>query len=139
MFMSTAKVNICKPYLKIDVFTILIVLFNMYEFLVIWSQTENSSFQMSIYPLDELFRYILLNRDRIILYYFPKSYQRSEKKRKIILMNPFQVEEYSGFSTVPLGQRFSDYRVCASMAPFNPLWMEQPRVLPVSLICNSVL
>jgi len=38
-------------------------------------------------------------------------------------MNPYMIVEYSGFSTIPLGQRFTDYHVCTSMAPFNPLWI----------------
>lgn len=38
--MSTAKVNICKPYLKIHIFIILMVLLNVYEVTLIWSQTD---------------------------------------------------------------------------------------------------
>lgn len=38
--MSTAKVNIFKTYLNIHVFVILMVLFNMYEVILIWTQTD---------------------------------------------------------------------------------------------------
>lgn len=110
------------------------------EGILIWvKEIPISSFQMNSYILDGLFTYILLNRDRMILLYFPKSYKHSETNKKIILMNPYMVDEYSSFSTIPLGQRCTDYSVYASMASFYPLQVEQSRVLPIFLICNSVL
>lgn len=53
-------------------------------------------------------------------------------------MNPCTVEEYSGFPTSLLG---NDLLTTVFVLPWPSLtlWTEQPRVLPVLLIFNSVL
>lgn len=113
----------------------LIVLFNMHEVIPIWSKIFTSSYQMSIYTLDDLFMYIFLNGDRIILFHKVLSIFRNKVKNS-------SLESWYAklwFSHIPLRQKFTDCCFCASMGHLNPPFMKQLRELPVWLICNSAL
>lgn len=135
MFRSTAKGNIHKPSLKPHVFIILIVLFNMHEVILIWSQIF-SSYQMSSYTLDG-FLCIFFSIE-IGLYYFTKFYQHLETNCKTVLSNLHMQEQYSGFPTSLLDK---DYCFCASMGHFNPPLMKHTECfqcgLFVTLLCSN--
>lgn len=97
-------------------------------------ELSKSSFQMSSYTPDRLSWYILLNRDRIGS--ISQSLTNIQKQIERTVKTPYPVGKYSGFSTIPLVQRFNHCCLCTSMAPLNPPWMKQPWVLLVLLICN---
>lgn len=137
MLRSTAKGNICKPFLKLHVFIILIVLFNMHEVILIWSQIFTSSYQMSSYTLDDLFMYIFFNGDRIIL--FHKVLSTFRNKLKNSSLESWYARTVLWFSHIPVRQRFTDCCFRASMDHLNPPFVKRLRVLPVWLICNSAL
>lgn len=107
----------------------------MYEVIFIWSQRAiQKQFQMINYTPNRLSRYTLLNRDRIGS--ISQSLTNIQKQIERTVKTPYPVGKYSGFSTIPLVQRFNHCCLCASMAPLNPSWKKQPWVLLVLLICN---
>lgn len=79
--MNTAKVNIFKTYLNIDVFVILMVLFKMYEVILIWTQTDiHQKFSNEQLYIGWAFFYIHSSQHYITL--FPKALPMFRNKLK---------------------------------------------------------